>query len=197
MKIAISEHIIKLAMRMLRAYATPEQIIELMKKFQTLFMDEENFIPFSEWSYSLSPFTLSEQGLRKIESLRQDHLFDQAYRGGIAGMKKPYSLLPMLTQILILLPGHIDTLDIKTELTKEEEKKKELIQLQKKFSPVQYRIDPNNLYLQIPEKRYTQQEYETAKHRVLDIIKRVIHDYQKVDLNPEEEEYWKASLKPS
>lgn len=197
MKIAIYETLIRTATRMLLAYTTPEQIIELMGLFHKLFSSDENFIPFDKWGKEVHPFTLSEKGMNRIQTLRSNELFDKVYRGGTAGMKEPYNLLYFLTQTLLLLSTNLDALELKIQMIRDEEKKENLSNILDKFKSVGYRISPRTLYeKEIPRKEYTQQDYNRAKQKVLEIIDRVMHEYDRVDLSPEEESYWEASLKP-
>lgn len=197
MKIAIYETLLRTATRMLLAYTTPEQIIGLMKIFHKLFSADENFVPFDKWGKDVHPFTLSERGMSRIQALRSNELFDKVYRGGTAGMKKPYNLLYFLTQTLLLLSTNLDALELKVQMIKDEKKKEILSNILDKFKSVGYRISPRALYEKdIPRKEYTQQEYNKAKQKVLEIIDKVMHEYESVDLSPDEESYWKASLTP-
>ena len=192
--ISIPEHLRKLAARMMMAFRTPDEIIKALEIFRSLFRDDANFIPHQEWTKDTPPFTLSAKGHQEIESLRSDEIFGSIYRGGTAGMKKPYHLIYFLTQVLILLAASLESLELKACTEKDNELLKSLEKKLIKILPSL--VSKEKKLVNTPREIASQGEYNKVKKGVLDTIDQLVKDYKGVKLTPEEREYWAKSLKP-
>ena len=198
---AIIPNLRLIASRMLLAFDTPETVVDVLGEFEKLFQNEDNYKKPEEWGTENSgkeipPFALSEKGLSELKRLRDSSdTFISIYNKGTAGLKEyEYNLVYFLTQYIIVIASIPDFIFLINETR---EPIAPLVKKIEVLKDVTNKVSPKNIYDNIvPMKKYTAEEAGKAKRTLINLIKSIREDFEKVEpLSEKEEKYFHTKKK--